>query len=198
MKRTKITAFLCTITMVFAMVASACGTATEETETTAELESTEAAENQTGSSEEAELLMGKITAVDGNTITLALAEQPSGQGNKPDGEAPKMDENSTEQPPQMDENSTEQPPQMDGNSTEQPPQMDENSTEQPQMGTDMELTLTGETMEITVTDNTTITIDGEEKSISDLAVDDVINVEMNGDTVVSISSGMIGGKGEKK
>ena len=58
----------------------------------------------------------------------------------------------------------------------------------------MQLTLTGETVDITVSDATTYQINGSDGALSDLAVDDIVTVEAQNDIAVSVTSGMVGGQ----
>ena len=97
-----------------------------------------------------ESYLGQITAIDGNVISIALAEKPEA----PDGEAP------------------------DG----QKPEKD--------MLDEMTLTLSGDTMTITVNDDTIITIDGTDATLDDLQVGDTVSFFLDGDIVTSLSVGM--------
>ena len=102
------------------------------------------------SEEKVESYLGQITAIDGNVISIALAEKPEA----PDGEAP------------------------DG----QKPEKD--------MLDEMTLTLSGDTMTITVNDDTIITIDGTDATPDDLQVGDIVSFFLDGDIVTSLSVGM--------
>ena len=62
----------------------------------------------------------------------------------------------------------------------------------------MELTLTGETQEISVTDSTTYEINGEEGALEDLSVEDVVTVSLDDDgnaESVRVGMGQMGGRG---
>lgn len=100
--------------------------------------------------EKVESYLGQITAIDGNVISIALAEKPEA----PDGEAP------------------------DG----QKPEKD--------MLDEMTLTLSGDTMTITVNDDTIITIDGADATLDDLQVGDTVSFFLDGEVVTSLSVGM--------
>lgn len=100
--------------------------------------------------EKVESYLGQITAIDGNVISIALAEKPEA----PDGEAP------------------------DG----QKPEKD--------MLDEMTLTLSGDTMTITVNDDTIITIDGTDATPDDLQVGDTVSFFLDGEVVTSLSVGM--------
>lgn len=110
--------------------------------------------------EKVESYLGQITAIDGNVISIALAEKPEA----PDGEAPAGEAPSGEKP--------------DG----QAPEKD--------MLDEMTLTLSGDTMTITVNDDTIITIDGTDATLDDLRVGDTVSFFLDGDIVTSLSVGM--------
>ena len=110
--------------------------------------------------EKVESYLGQITAIDGNVISIALAEKPEA----PDGEAPAGEVPSGEAP--------------DG----QKPEKD--------MLDEMTLTLSGDTMTITVNDDTIITIDGADATLDDLQVGDTVSFFLDGEVVTSLSVGM--------
>lgn len=127
------------------------------------------------SEEKVESYLGQITAIDGNVISIALAEKPEApdgeapNGEKPDGQAPDGEKPTGEVP------SGEAP---DG----QKPEKD--------MLDEMTLTLSGDTMTITVNDDTIITIDGTDATPDDLQVGDIVSFFLDGDIVTSLSVGM--------
>ena len=189
MKYTKILAVMCAAVLGISMVAG-CGTTTESAseETTAELETTEKTSgDEVEEKADTDMVYGQITAIDGDTITIALAEKPEMDAKPEMGEKPDMTDGSTEMPQNGDKPEGDAP--KDGEAPADGEFSTENMGEKPEGGMEQNLTLTGETKEITITDSTKITVDGEEKTMDTLAVDDVINVEMDGDTVISISSG---------
>lgn len=180
---------------------------TSEATVTSETSETQSTEENTNDLVAASIY-GQITEITDTTITIALAEQPAGfdnaegnmerpdnaelpSGEMPSGEAPSGEMPSGEAP--SGEMPSGEAPSGEMPSGEAPsgemPSFD-GQGERPEM----ELTLTGETITIEIADTTTITINGEEKSISDLAIDDTITVMMDGDTVISINSGF-GGRG---
>jgi len=55
---------------------------------------------------------------------------------------------------------------------------------------EMTLTLSGETMTITVNDDTIITIDGTDATLDDLQVGDTVSFFLDGEVVTSLSVGM--------
>ena len=127
------------------------------------------------SEEKVESYLGQITAIDGNEISIALAEKPEApdgeapNGEKPDGQAPDGEKPTGEVP------SGEAP---DG----QKPEKD--------MLDEMTLTLSGDTMTITVNDDTIITIDGADATLDDLQVGDTVSFFLDGEIVTSLSVGM--------
>lgn len=125
--------------------------------------------------EKVESYLGQITAINGNVISIALAEKPEA----PDGEAPAGEvpsgEKSDAQAPNSEKPTGEAP---DG----QKPEKD--------MLDEMTLTLSGDTMTITVNDDTIITIDGTEATPDDLQVGDTVSFFLDGEVVTSLSVGM--------
>lgn len=128
---------------------SAASESAEQKETIAPESTTEQSALEK-SEEKVESYLGQITAIDGNVISIALAEKPEA----PDGEAP------------------------DG----QKPEKD--------MLDEMTLTLSGDTMTITVNDDTIITIDGADATLDDLQVGDTVSFFLDGEVVTSLSVGM--------
>lgn len=148
--------------------ASAASTeASENKETIAPESTTESTES---SEEKVESYLGQITAIDGNVISVALAEKPE----TPDGEIP-TGEKSDGQAPDGEKPTGEA---SDG----QKPEKD--------MLDEMTLTLSGDTMTITVNDDTIITIDGEDATLDELQVGDTVSFFLDGEIVTSLSVGM--------
>ncbi|BBF43228.1 hypothetical protein lbkm_1915 [Lachnospiraceae bacterium KM106-2] len=142
--------------------------------------------------------MGKITKISGKKITIALVSNEGMQ--KPSGD--KAPDQSGTDKSSSDKSNTDSSSTNNDNKTNSDSQT---KSDQTSGDTDKqsapEMQLSGETKTITVTDDTKITIDQESKSLSDLKVDDLIQVTMSGDTVTAIQSGMGGGgpmNGEKK
>ena len=130
--------------------------------------------------EKVESYLGQITAIDGNVISIALAERPEA----PDGEAPTGDAPSGEKPdgqaPDGEKTTGEVP---NGEAPDgQKPEKD--------MLDEMTLTLSGDAMTITVNDDTIITIDGTDATLDDLQVGDTVSFFLDGDIVTSLSVGM--------
>ena len=132
--------------------------------------------------EKVESYLGQITAIDGNVISIALAEKPEAPdgeaptGEKPDGQAPDSNGGAPNgEAPAGEVPSGEAP---DG----QKPEKD--------MLDEMTLTLGGDTMTITVNDDTIITIDGADATLDDLQVGDTVSFFLDGEVVTSLSVGM--------
>lgn len=153
---------------------SAASESAEQKETIAP-ESTTEQSTLEKSEEKVESYLGQITAIDGNVISISLAEKPEAPdeeaptGDKPDGPAPDGEKPTGEVP------SGEAP---DG----QKPEKD--------MLDEMTLTLSGDTMTITVNDDTIITIDGTDATPDDLQVGDTVSFFLDGEVVTSLSVGM--------
>lgn len=177
---TKVMCAVLTAAMVMTGFTACGGTTSAGTESaaseSAEQKETIAPENTTEQStlekseEKVESYLGQITAIDGNVISIALAEKPEAPdgeaptGEKPDGEKPTGEVPSGEAP--------------DG----QKPEKD--------MLDEMTLTLSGDTMTITVNDDTIITIDGADATLDDLQVGDTVSFFLDGEVVTSLSVGM--------
>lgn len=132
--------------------------------------------------EKVESYLGQITAIDGNVISIALAEKPEA----PDGEAP-----SDEKPdgPAPDGNGgapNGEAPDGEVPSGEAP----DGQKPEKDMLDEMTITLSGDTATITVNDDTIITIDGADATLDDLQVGDTVSFFLDGEVVTSLSVGM--------
>ena len=177
---TKVMCAVLTAAMVMTGFTACGGTTSAGTESvaseSAEQKQTIAPESTLEKSEEkVESYLGQITAIDGNVISISLAEKPEAPdeeaptGDKPDGPAPDGEKPTGEVP------SGEAP---DG----QKPEKD--------MLDEMTLTLSGDTMTITVNADTIITIDGADATPDDLQVGDTVSFFLDGEVVTSLSVGM--------
>lgn len=187
------------IAAVAALGTIACGST--ESETPVEIESTQPVESseeestaetvtQTAAEEEMPLF-GQITEIDEDTITLALAEQPA----LPEGEKPGPEtegEEAAEIPTQLNESESASEETADAAYEEGSAEEASEATQNPDGQADEEISLhlTGETRTIQISDTTKVIINGEEASVAALSVNDVVTVEMEGDTVVFITAGM--------
>lgn len=177
---TKVMCAVLTAAMVMTGFTACGGTTSAGTESvaseSAEQKETIAPESTLEKSEEkVESYLGQITAIDGNVISISLAEKPEAPdeeaptGDKPDVPAPDGEKPTGEVP------SGEAP---DG----QKPEKD--------MLDEMTLTLSGDTMTITVNADTIITIDGADATPDDLQVGDTVSFFLDGEVVTSLSVGM--------
>lgn len=171
--------------------ASAASTEASENKETIATESTESGE------EKVEAYLGQITAIDGNVISIALAEKPEApegeapvdeapSGEKPDGQAPSGEAPTGEAP--TGEKPDGQAP--DGNGGAPNGEAPNGQKPEKDMLDEMTLILSGDTMTITVNDDTIITIDGEDATLDELQVGDTVSFFLDGEIVTSLSVGM--------
>ena len=171
--------------------ASAASTEASENKETIATESTESGE------EKVEAYLGQITAIDGNVISIALAEKPEApegeapvdeapSGEKPDGQAPSGEAPRGEAP--TGEKPDGQAP--DGNGGAPNGEAPNGQKPEKDMLDEMTLILSGDTMTITVNDDTIITIDGEDATLDELQVGDTVSFFLDGEIVTSLSVGM--------
>lgn len=118
-------------------------------------------------------VMGKITAVDGNSITVVLADGMK-EGEKPaDGAThPEKPADGTTLPEKPADGTT--PPEKPADGTAQATQ---------------EMNFNGETKTYTISSSVTITkgMEQESASASDLTVDSVVRITLDGDTVTGVN-----------
>lgn len=146
----------------------------EQKETIAPESTTEGTES---GEEKVESYLGQITAIDGNVISIALAEKPEApNGEAPTGEAPSGEKPDGQAP--------------DGNGSAPNGEAPNGQKPEKDMLDEMTLTLSGDTMTITVNDDTIITIDGEDATLDELQVGDTVSFFLDGETVTSLSVGM--------
>ena len=146
----------------------------EQKETIAPESTTEGTES---GEEKVESYLGQITAIDGNVISIALAEKPEApNGEAPTGEAPSGEKPDGQTP--------------DGNGSAPNGEAPNGQKPEKDMLDEMTLTLSGDTMTITVNDDTIITIDGEDATLDELQVGDTVSFFLDGETVTSLSVGM--------
>lgn len=204
-----------TIGCTVAMIATAVGCSSTETssttsETTSESTQSETTTDSTQQDSQTEentqteetteavdssVVFGKVTAIDGSSITLALGEMPQGKdmgdGQAPDGEAPSGDQSSDTEKPSGEAPSGEVPSgeapttdanQSDSTATEGEKPSGEAPTgdgQTPDMSSLFEES--GETLTITVDDESIIQLmSGSETttgSLSDIAVDTILSIQ---------------------
>lgn len=204
---TKVMCAVLTAAMVMTGFTACGGSTTASAASTEALENKEtiAPESTTESGEEkVESYLGQITAIDGNVISIALAEKPEApngeaptgeapSGEKPDGQAPdgKGQAPSGEAP--TGEAPTGEKPDgqaTDGNGGAPNGEAPNGQKPEKDMLDEMTLTLSGDTMTITVNDDTIITIDGEDATLDELQVGDTVSFFLDGEIVTSLSVGM--------
>ena len=166
--------------------ASAASTeASENKETIAPESTTESTES---SEEKVESYLGQITAIDGNVISVALAEKPEA----PNGEAPTGEAPSGEKPDGQAPDGNGGAPNGEAPTGEAPNGEAPNGQKpEKDMLDEMTLTLSGDTMTITVNDDTIITIDGADATLDDLQLGDTVSFFLDGEVVTSLSVGML-------
>lgn len=182
--------------------ASAASTEALENKETIAPEST--AESTESGEEKVESYLGQITAIDGNVISIALAEKPEApngeaptgeapSGEKPDGQAPDGNGGAPNgEAPTGEAASGEKPNGQtpDGNGGAPNGEAPNGQKPEKDMLDEMTLTLSGDTMTITVNDDTIITIDGEDATLDELQVGDTVSFFLDGEIVTSLSVGM--------
>ena len=182
---TKVMCAVLTAAMVMTGFTACGGTTSAGTESvaseSAEQKETIAPESTTESTEsgeeKVEAYLGQITAIDGNVISIALAEKPEApNGEAPTGEAPSGEKPNGQTP--------------DGNGSAPNGEAPNGQKPEKDMLDQMTLTLSGDTMTITVNDDTIITIDGEDATLDELQVGDTVSFFLDGETVTSLSVGM--------
>ena len=163
----------------------------EQHETIAPESTTESAES---GEEKVESYLGQITAIDGNVISIALAEKPEApNGEAPTGEAPSGEKPDGQAPdgnggaPNGEAPNGQAP---DGNGSAPNGEAPNGQKPEKDMLDEMTLTLSGDTMTITVNDDTIITIDGEDATLDELQVGDTVSFFLDGEIVTSLSVGM--------
>lgn len=184
--------------------ASAASTEASENKETIASESTTEQNTVESSEEKVESYLGQITAIDGNVISIALAEKPEApegeapvgeapSGEKPDGQAPDGNGGAPNgEAPTGEAPSGEKPngQTSDGNGSAPNGEASDGQKPEKDMLDEMTLTLSGDTMTITVNDDTIITIDGADATLDELQVGDTVSFFLDGEIVTSLSVGM--------
>lgn len=149
------------------------------------------------SEEKVESYLGQITAIDGNVISIALAEKPEApdgeapNGEKPDGQAPDGNGGTPNgEAPAGEAPSGEKSDAQAPNGEKPTGEAPDGQKPEKDMLDEMILTLSGDTMTITVNDDTIITIDGADATPDDLQVGDTVSFFLDGEVVTSLSVGM--------
>ncbi|MCR5168832.1 MAG: hypothetical protein K6C13_16695, partial [Oscillospiraceae bacterium] len=208
-------AFICAIAMSVSSMSAVSVSAADNTE-----QSTSSSKEETGKKQTRNVKLGKVTAVSGNKITVALGKtgkgtppvKPSGNGADPNGnttppEKPSgngYDPNGNTTPPEMpsgngyDPNGNTTPPEMpSGNGNGNPPAMPSGDN----MGKipSADLAESGKTVTVTISDGVSVKKNGKTVSVSDIAEGDIIMLmydDSNALTAVEIMDMNGGGKGK--
>lgn len=190
-----------------------CGTEKNSANT----ETAQVSDSQKNDTDQTPAVMGQVKSIDGSTITLTVGNpggsgEPGGNMEKPPsdpgsdmGKPPAVSGNDMSQPPDVSgngmgelpaapENDMGQPPAISGNGMGEPPATPQNDMGQPPAmpGGDTDQPSAAEEREITVTDNTTYTLEEKQESkkgaLSDIAEGSHIEVtlEKDGNTAASI------------
>lgn len=180
---------------------SSANTSSSGVETDAKTDS-----SQSESAQDDNAITGQVTAIDGNTITLALGERaarpdgdfmPPENGEKPSGNGggDTLQTGDNDETAASGDNSSATTSGADGGT---PPSGESGGTPPSgNGGSPGGLTLTGEEKTITIDDSTTITKDSmgqsSEATIDDITDGSILTVVMDGETVVSITISDFGG-----
>ena len=216
----RFTGILISTLTVCSLALSGCGKTGETDAVQGETDLSTESKPQENKDVDEKAVFGKITAIEEDTITIALAEMPERtggeppEGEMPDGEPPEGGALGGERPEEQEnEESQEEASEgetaqgsetsqgagdsQENNEAEQPPELPDGEQPDGNGGRgEMELTLTGEEQVISVTDSTTYQINGEEGTLEDLQVDDIVTITLAEDgTAESIRAGMGGGMG---
>lgn len=173
-------------TALLLIMLTGCGTTTSDTtqadtttDTTAAATDTSSTESTGDTNTQGTMLLGKVKSIDGNTLTIYTASMQPGDGGAMNGGQPPQGEVPQGEAPQGN-------PPADGDTSTPPAQgdtSDGSAPEQPQDGTEppsMDNLFTEETMEITITDSTTMPTE-------ELKADDIVNITLEEGTQNALS-----------
>lgn len=181
MKKKLLTILLC-LTISGTLLAGCQSTTDSSAAETTNASTAAASSAATEAAAKGDTIIGQVTSVDGNTITLALGEmkeRPSNGGTPPE----EMSEPASGDMPEPSSDGMPEPS-SDGMSDNQAPP-DNNG------GGPGGINLTGEEKTITIDDSTELLSRGKGEStaaaLEDIATDSVLTVVMDGDTVKTIT-----------
>lgn len=192
-------AFICAIAMSVSSMSAVSVSAADNTKQSTSSEKTGQEKKQ-----ERNMKLGKVTAVNGNKITVALGEmaapENNGKGTPP--EMPSGNENGA--PPEMPSgngaapNGNGVPPEMpSGNGNGNPPAMPSGNV--PGKMPSADLAESGKTVTVTISEGVSVKKNGKTVSVSDIAEGDIIMLmydDSNALTAVEIMDMNGGGKGK--
>ena len=151
-------------------------TGSSESGTVSSETGTESSENE--ADEKSDGIIGQITKVSGNDITITVADSAGGPGNgeapsKPDGDKPADGADK---------------PTDDGNKPADGADKPADDGNKPADGSQPGIKLSDETKTVTVSASTTYKLsDDSDGALSDLKADDYVKIVMDGDNVVSVT-----------
>lgn len=199
-----VTTTACSSTNDNAEAGNTSTTASESTQSDTETNSTEVASNtkviansETGTDKAGDsIVYGKVTAIDGSTLTLALGDMPQGNtmdgGQAPDGQTPNKDDATNNQQPGTDQSKdapdgNKEASKSDTNQGNSKPPSGEKQSQQPPTSGDGEtpdmsslFVESGEAITITIDDSLIKIMSGGETttgSLSDIAVDSILSIQ---------------------
>ena len=200
-KKSSILASLSLASALLLTLLSGCGSTTDDAQSnpSAVTETdTSTSANANGSETQGTLLLGKVKSIEGSTLTIYTSSTQPGEGNggkppageAPQGEAPQGEAPQGEAPqgeaPQGEAPQGEVPAAGSGTGTTPPKQGEAPEGTVPAMPADgaappsMDNLFTDETMEITITDSTTM-------PSTELEADDIVNITLEEGTQNAIS-----------
>lgn len=132
-------------------------------------------------------VLAKITSVDSRTITVTLADK----ADMPEGDPAQGDKNNGTAPPDKPEDGMTPPEEPEEGASPPEKPADDNGQTRPENGEQEkpEMNFNGESKTYTIPDSAVITkgMEQESASFSDLTVDTVVRITLDGDTVSSVS-----------
>lgn len=165
---------------------------TESTETGTAGSDTGTDSSETAADENSDNIMGQITKVSGNDITITVADSAGAPGNgdapsKPDGDKP-TDDGSKPTDDGSKPTDDGNKPADDGNKPTDDGSKPTDDGNKPKDGGQPGIKLSDESKTVSVNASTTYKLaDDSDGALSDLKTDDYVKITMDGDTVVSVT-----------
>lgn len=185
-KGTKVFSGILAAAMVMGAM-TACGSSEEPVETTSTVQESTVAESEPSTEASTEEVAeevtyyGEITAVDGSSITLALAEEGEAVANASEA-VESTDAAATEEGTEAAETDAAEADTAEA-STAGTETADAAAAETGTGSTEAD----GATMTIVADENTVVTVNGTEATVDELKAGDMVTVVMQGETVVSVT-----------
>ena len=165
-------------------------TGSSESGTVSSETGTESSENE--ADEKSDGIIGQITKVSGNDITITVADSAGGPGNgeapsKPDGDKPADGADKPTDDGSKPADGADKPAD-DGNKPADGADKPADDGNKPADGSQPGIKLSDETKTVTVSASTTYKLsDDSDGALSDLKADDYVKIVMDGDNVVSVT-----------